>query len=303
MNIDLFFKSCEKNTNFKFIILTDDKRNFEHPSNVEIIKLSFENMKKRIQSKFDFKIKLEKPYKLCDFRPAFGYIFDDIFKECEYWGYCDLDMIFGNLRKYLPARTYDKISYLGPLSLYRNSEDINKAFMLNGYCKFNYKGIFQSNVNFGFDEIGKYGINSILKKHNYTIYEYQKNVADLNCILEGMNVTSGHSGHYTTDVAERIFRFKDGKIFEYKIMDNRVEKKEYAYLHFQKRKMDYNINNSKDSFIILHHSFEDDLDNINIEIIKNNQPKRKIFYKKWLKYKIKAIKVRVKRIITMYIAK
>ena len=35
----------------------------------------FDDLAKRIRDFFDFEVSLEQPYKLCDFRPAFGDIF------------------------------------------------------------------------------------------------------------------------------------------------------------------------------------------------------------------------------------
>ena len=243
---------------------------------------------------------MDNPYKLCDYRPAFGYIFKDLTRGFDYWGYCDLDMIFGDLQKYLPTKKYDKISRLGPFCLYRNIKRVNEAFMLNGNCKFNYKGIFSSNVHFAFDEIGKYGINSIFDKYGYSIYDYQNNAADLNCILEGMNITSGHSGNYTTSIGKRVFEFNKGKIYGYLLNDTSILKNEYAYIHFQKRKMILNVSNSKKNCIITHHLITNKNDQIiDIDFINNNQPRRKMIFRKWIKLKIRAVKVRLKRLFVI----
>ena len=43
--------------------------------------MTFNELRKLIQSKFDFEISLEKPYKLCDFRPAYGFLFEEYLKE------------------------------------------------------------------------------------------------------------------------------------------------------------------------------------------------------------------------------
>ena len=289
VNFELWLKSCSYNRKFKFIVFTDDERIFDCPNNVEIIKMSFEDIKRLFQSKFNFKIKLESPYKLCDYKVAFGYVFEEYLNDCKYWGHCDLDLIFGNLEKYLPNEDYDKISHLGPFCLYKNEKKVNEAFMLNGKSKFNYIGIFSSKVHFGFDEIGNYGINCIFENNGLSIYNYQKNAADLNCILEGMNITSGHSGNYTTAEAKRVFEFDNGKIYGYTLIGDSIEKKEYAYLHFQKRKMNVNINKIQDKFIILHHSFENKKNDIDINFIENNQPIKRINLKK------RAVIMRIKR--------
>ena len=54
---DLFLKSCEFNRNYLWIIFTDDTTERRWPSNVLHVAMSFDELKKKIQSKFDFEIK------------------------------------------------------------------------------------------------------------------------------------------------------------------------------------------------------------------------------------------------------
>jgi len=48
-----------------------------------------------------FEVDIESEYKLCDFKPAYGLIFSEHFKDYDFWGYCDIDIIFGNIRAYM----------------------------------------------------------------------------------------------------------------------------------------------------------------------------------------------------------
>ena len=109
---NLWLTSCKYNNTINFLLFTDDKTKYDYPNNVRVIYTTFEEIRNQIQSKFDFRITLEKPYKLCDFKPAYGYIFNKYLKGYDFWGHCDLDVIFGNLRKFLPEeilKEYDKI--------------------------------------------------------------------------------------------------------------------------------------------------------------------------------------------------
>ena len=70
----LFFKSVSANLNLDILLITDS--DIKIPlKNVKVIRYTFEQLTKKIQEKFSFQIALTKPYKLCDFRPAYGYIF------------------------------------------------------------------------------------------------------------------------------------------------------------------------------------------------------------------------------------
>ena len=51
-NFNLWLKSCLYNAEIKFIVFTDDNRQWDKPINVEIIKISFEDFKEKIQKKF-----------------------------------------------------------------------------------------------------------------------------------------------------------------------------------------------------------------------------------------------------------
>ena len=97
----LFLKSCEKNPQYNWKIFTDNDECYVFPVNVEVIKTSLEEVKNIAESKLGFSICLDKPYKLCDYKPAYGLIFEEMIGEYEYWGHCDCDLIFGNLDKML----------------------------------------------------------------------------------------------------------------------------------------------------------------------------------------------------------
>ena len=122
-----WLKSCEYNSNIDWLIFSDSDWG-NTPPNVKIIKKTFNEIKEKIQSKFEFKITLNTPYKLCDYKPAYGYIFEEYIEEYDFWGYCDFDMIFGDIRKFLTdeiLQQYDKIFKLGHLSLYKNTPGSN----------------------------------------------------------------------------------------------------------------------------------------------------------------------------------
>lgn len=42
------------------------------------------DFRNKIQSKFDFKISLERAYKICDFRPAYSYIFQEELEKYQF---------------------------------------------------------------------------------------------------------------------------------------------------------------------------------------------------------------------------
>jgi len=91
-----FLHSCRHNPTVDFLILSDNNTpNLELPPNVKIIRSSLEHFKTDAAKTLGFEVVAESGYKLCDFKPAYGYIFADYIKDYDFWGYCDVDVIFG----------------------------------------------------------------------------------------------------------------------------------------------------------------------------------------------------------------
>lgn len=291
---NLWLKSCEYNKNFKFIVFTDDKNSYVLPDNVIIIQMTFNAFKEKLQKKFDFSLGLNTPYKLCDFKPTYGYALDEYLSDCEYWGHCDLDMIFGDLEKFLPKKEYDKISTLGHLCLYRNCETINKAFMLKSNSNINYKDILGNDLHFGFDEIGDYGINKIFEVNNLSVYNYEENVADISILNEKMTITIKKDGSFHRYFGDRVFSFNAGKVFSYTINDKKISIQEFAYIHIKKRKMAIDENINPNRYIITYNAYKK-FEEITIDYINSNQPKKRIINNYWIKSKLGSIKVRLNR--------
>lgn len=302
-NFNLWLESCSNNKSFQFIVISDDDVECNLPNNVLMIKMSFGDFKELIQKKFSFKISLENPYKLCDYKPVYGYILEDYLKDCSYWGYCDMDLIFGDIEKYLPTEDYDKISHLGHLCLYKNDKAIIESFKLKGDSLIDYKDILSNAMHFGFDEIGDYGINNILKKHGYSIYNYESHVADISCIRDGMVLAVYKDDKFFPLWGKRIFSYEYGKVYAYELLDHNIEKKEYAYVHLQKRKVINNVKDEIDRFLIFPHEYSPYRD-VTEELIENNQDQKIIFLNKYkIKYKSMIKKYKRKRVINSLIKK
>ena len=95
INYQLWLESCRRNPSIDFLIFTDDCTKYEYPKNVKLFHMDFKDIKQKIQKLYNFSLRLENPYKLCDFRPAYGEIFEEFLKGYDYWGHCDIDLIWG----------------------------------------------------------------------------------------------------------------------------------------------------------------------------------------------------------------
>ena len=153
---DLWVKAVEYNSTIDFCVITDcidDNQIF--PSNMKIIKLSFENFQKKVQSKFNFKVSIKNYGRISQFRPALAYIFPEYIKGYKYWGFIECDLIPGDIRKFITddiLEQYDKIFKLGHFQIFKNNDKMNMLFMKNTKGSFYYKFAFKKNILF-FEEV------------------------------------------------------------------------------------------------------------------------------------------------------
>jgi len=151
----LFVKSVKHNPTVDFLIVTDEDITIALPNNIKVISHSFIEVKDLIQRSVGVPISLENPYKLCDFKPTYGLVFQEYLVGYQFWGYGDIDLIFGDIRAFLSnelLNTYDVISpfrdfLAGYFVLFRNNEK-NKLLFTEGK---DYAKIFQSPACRGFD--------------------------------------------------------------------------------------------------------------------------------------------------------
>ena len=245
----LFLNSCKYNPDFNWLIFSDDTSTYDFPPNVRLVRMTFEELKKHIQSFFDFEIVLPSPYKLCDYKPSYGYVFHEYLKDFRFWGYCDIDVIMGNLRRYLTSQlfeTYDKIFCLGHMTLFKNTEENNRLFMseFNGHML--YKRAFTTENIVTFDEEWRdeNNINQMFLSEGKNVFmeDYSMNPSILynNFIRVKYigNVESADSHGYKTECPKKaLYVWDKGHIYRCFFEGKQFRKEEYIYMHFQMRKM------------------------------------------------------------------
>lgn len=249
----LWLKSCSVNNDIDFLLVTDALiPPSELPSNVKYIKTTLEEIRILGCKKLGYEINLMAPYKLCDFKPAFGIILDDYLKGYEYWGHCDFDMLFGRISFFLKKYEINKyIHFLtqGHLSFYKNRPEVTDYMYLSG-APVDAKLVFSSNRNFAFDE--NYGIGQIYIHHN--IPQFCKNIyADISPIYRRLTMST----YYNLDTPPinyplQIFIWKNGITKRLYVENNKINEEEVIYIHYQKRPLEIpNITEIKENNIFI----------------------------------------------------
>lgn len=244
---DFFLQSCRNNASIDWLIFTDC--DIKEYSNIKVIKQNWSDFQKIVQTKFNFPIALKSPYKLCDFRPAYGLIFQEYITKYEYWGHCDCDLIWGDLSvlNLIIRQGYERIGEYGHLILYKNQQDINSWFKnLTSEIVPDYKTVFSMAKNYSFDEFS--GMNILVKEHNKRTYTnrlfddiifYKKNFFSRRKI-EGKD----------TKWNKVYFQYTNGHLYRYVYRNKQWIKDESLYAHFQKRELEIKTSNL-DNYIII----------------------------------------------------
>lgn len=296
----LFLNSCKYNVECDWIIFTDDNTPYDYPKNVIVHYISFEKIKEKFQSKFDFKISLEYPYKLCDYKVCYGYIFSDYISNYKFWGHCDTDLIWGNISNFISDKDleyYDKIGILGHCTIYKNTEDINKMFMkfLNGRER--YKEVFLNKNNCSFDEEFNNSINNIFKEYNLDIREkeYEANIYTKSSNFRITKMNLDLKKYIVEKKKDGFFMWDNGMLCRYIKNNKEIILEEYMYIHLQSRKMKIRLNNlSIDKYKIIPNAF-DYLEEDKIEIQNFKHIKKKYFNLHYFKLRSKNLLNKIKR--------
>lgn len=170
-------------------------------------------------------------YKLCGCKPFYGIIHKDELKGYDYWGFADIDVIYGDLSDMLNERNFSKYDFIsahservaGHMTVMRNIEKYNKACLKIP----NWKEKLEMKEFQGLDEQPEYGriinpCNKIIgsayyhlfkylfKKNRYRYYDFAE------WVLQPLHKNSLFKERYTTPVphleAPYYYDLSTGKI-------------------------------------------------------------------------------------------
>lgn len=241
---NLWLHTCRYNSTIDWIIFTDDRKKYNYPSNVKVNYMTFIEFKKKIQTCFKFEIKLNNPYKLCDFRVAYGEIFEEELKDYDFWGYCDIDLMWGDIRKFITEDIldkYEKIGFQGHSTLYKNTKIINRRYrdLMKDKSKVEY--ILNCEESKFYDENI---INNLYKEHNISFYSKTifANISPL--------TYSFYLRYFPNEMdyknKHQIFLWDNGKLYRLYYFKGKINKEEFMYIHFLRRKMKILIKDIED---------------------------------------------------------
>lgn len=253
----LWLNSCGRNVFVDWLIFTDNHTPYHYPSNVTVHYCTFDDLKQLFQSRFDFKIALSKPYKFCDFRPAYGKIFSEYIQGYDFWGYCDIDLIWGDLRKWLTeveSTDYDRISHWGHCTLLKNTDRVNSVFEKRIEAMNHYQSVFSDDRHYAFDEENGFNILSRSCGLKECVIPFFDVKPELFCYKFAPTFVA--EAFFTEKTRDKVVKIDKNGVNVYAIReDGRLVGKEFAYVHFQKRKFKSSIDFLCEDYIVVPNKF------------------------------------------------
>ena len=241
----IWYASCQANRSIDWLVATDaDTTSLPPAPNIRIVKMDFAQMQRRVQACFDFPICLDRPYKLCDFRVFYDRIWQEFVQGYDFWGYCDCDLVFGDIRKFARESILERSEKFlghGHFSLLRSEAPHLRQVIESCKAKgrYDYKHVLSTPSMYALEEFDHYGVS----------YQYQKDHPDL-----------FHSGyhqkwrifddldpqvdHFTDPVKDArfdargvLYQYENGRLERVFMENGEIKKEETLYAHFMKRRM------------------------------------------------------------------
>ncbi len=218
-----FLKSCESNPTIHWLFFTNCNIPLKYPPNVKFFEVQMEDMATLFTDKIGTNVTIQHPVKFCDLKPTYGHVFEEYLKEFDFWGFCDIDIIWGDIRAFVSEEmlnNYDLISsrkktISGHFTILRNNEYNRMLYKTGDY----YKELFQEIKYSWFDENTFASI--VLEK---------KRKGELNVWWDDYLVNHERDRDSHQEYYLDRWIFDDGKLFDLGI--NGKQKVEHMYLHF-----------------------------------------------------------------------
>jgi hypothetical protein len=139
---ELFLLSCAKNKTVDWYFFTDCELPKIAYANTIFKNISFDNYKKFISQKLGINFNPNNAYKLCDLKPFYGYIHRDILDGYNFYGFGDIDVVYGDIDKFITKEMMKKYNVIsassdivcGHFCLFKNSSMMrNSCFKIKNW--------------------------------------------------------------------------------------------------------------------------------------------------------------------------
>jgi hypothetical protein len=229
---DVFLKSVERIRHFHWHLLTDCI-DLPWPSEqVTVHRTTLADCRAAIERAAGMPITLDKPYKLCDYRPVYGLAFPELLEGCSHWGYGDLDLLMGDVDGFFERflqRGEEKFLIRGHCSVFPNTQRMLTLFR-HATPEVDFARVAATNDACFFDEWG--GMAKIYRAAGVSVYN-DPIMADIYKDRAHLSLTEKALDH-----SHQAFFWHEGRIRRFFLdAQGQIQDDEFCYIHLQKRAM------------------------------------------------------------------
>lgn len=273
---DLALRSYARNADFDWLLFTDDCTPRAYLPNVRVFPTTLAALKAKFQRHFNFPLSLERPYKLCDYKPLYGHLFAEHLEGYDFWGHYDPDVIFGRLNQFIPGELlarHDKIFDKGHFALYRNIPAVNLLYRDRVPECVDHRTVLSSPRNWAFDERVD-GVNAFFAPRGLRVHTASPiaNIYYGDYAFRLVGETWGRDSR----APQSCFACEDGGIYRHYLTADGIRREEFMYIHLQKRPMQVLCRNP-DHYLIYGNAFREPV-SITREFLATAN-RRKVFYR------------------------
>jgi hypothetical protein len=99
--VDLTLLTMARNPLLAWHLFTDCGPTRVRPPNVTFHAMTLPELSRLARERLGVTPALDDAYKVCDLRPTFGLLFQDLLRPYSHWGFCDLDVVLGDTSPWL----------------------------------------------------------------------------------------------------------------------------------------------------------------------------------------------------------
>ena len=111
-------KSIFHNKEYDWFIFSDQILETYKENNITYVPTSLDDINRRLSNKLNYNVELKNPYKLVDTKPSWFDIFEEYFENYDWWGWTDLDIIYGNFSTFLDDIVFENYDIVTIMNRY-----------------------------------------------------------------------------------------------------------------------------------------------------------------------------------------
>lgn len=232
----LWWLSLKRNPDIRFVVLHDFPWEMPSVENIEPVPTTLAEVRERFSERLQEDVVLDRPYKICDFKPLYALAFPEHLKDAAFWGHIDVDVILGQIRQVIGGAIESEVDTIlkrGHFKLYRNAPEINRLALESDAGVSWRHAVTTSEICF-LDEY-----------HGMLHKQVDAGTKDFNleCIADFVPGRSFLQLMNHVDYGQQAFVWEAGRLRRYytrgpKLTDPGIQvmEEDFLYAHFQKRK-------------------------------------------------------------------